>query len=191
MGLSHGDGLSARIRARVDHTLGAPVRTVIGECLRQAGVVSETDLREALAEHGRSGERLGSVLIRMHLASERQIAEVLAHQLGLPFADLSEHPPMADALRRIPKRLALTHTCVAIAVEKNVLTVAMADPLLLALVQDVEFHTGCRVRQVVATREDITEAIRRGLSGRCAGPRSATGCVNQTGTRDVRCRTDR
>ncbi len=162
MGLSHGDGLSARIRAPVDHTLGAPVRRVIGECLRQAGVVSETDLREALAEHGRSGERLGSVLIRMNLASERQIAEVLAHQLGLPFADLSEHPPVADALLRIPKRLALTHTCVAIAVEKNVLTVAMADPLLLELVQDVEFHTGCRVRQAVATREDITEAIRRG-----------------------------
>ena len=162
MGLSHGDGLLGRIRARVDHTLGAPVRTVIGESLRQAGVVSETDLREALAEHGRSGERLGSVLIRMHLASERQIAEVLAHQLGLPFADLTEHPPMADALLRIPKKLALTHTCVAMAVEKNVLTVAMADPLLLSLVQDVEFHTGCRVRQVVATREDITEAIRRG-----------------------------
>ena len=162
MGLSHGDGLSARIRARVDHTLGAPVRTMIGESLRQAGVVSDTDLREALAEHGRSGERLGSVLIRMHLASERQIAEVLAHQLGLPFADLTEHPPMADALLRIPKKLALTHTCVAMAVEKNVLTVAMADPLLLSLVQDLEFHTGCRVRQVVATREDITEAIRRG-----------------------------
>ena len=162
MGLSHGDRLSARIRIRVDHTLGTPVRTVIGECLRQAGVVSETDLREALAEHGRSGERLGSVLIRMNLASERQIAEVLAHQLGLPFADLTEHAPMADALLRIPKRLALTYTCVAIAVEKNVLTVAMADPLLFALVQDLEFHTGCRVRQVVATREDITEAIRRG-----------------------------
>ena len=138
------------------------MRTVIGECLRQAGVVSETDLREALAEHGRSGERLGSVLIRMNLASERQIAEVLAHQLGLPFADLTEHPPKADALLRIPKSLAVTHTCVAIAVEKNVLTVAMADPLVIALVQDVEFHTGCWVRQVVATRKDITEAIRRG-----------------------------
>jgi type IV pilus assembly protein PilB len=162
MGLSHGDRLSARIGARVDHTLGVPVRTVIGESLRQAGIVSETDLREALAEHGRSGERLGSVLIRLHLASERQIAEVLAHQLGLPFADLTEHPPMVDALLRIPKKLALTHTCVALAVEKNVLTVAMADPLLFSLVQDLEFHTGCRVRRVVATREDITEAIRHG-----------------------------
>ena len=138
------------------------MRTVIGESLRLAGVVSETDLREALAEHGRSGERLGSVLIRMNLASERHIAQVLAQQLGLPFADLTEHPPMAEALLRIPKRLALTHTCVAIAFEKNVLTLAMADPLLLTPVQDVEFHTGCRVRQAVATKEDITEAIRRG-----------------------------
>jgi type IV pilus assembly protein PilB len=162
MGLSHGDRLSARIGARIDLKLGAPVRTVIGESLRLAGVVSETDLREALVEQGRSGERLGAVLIRMNLASERQIAQVLADQLGLPFADLTEHPPMAEALLRIPKRLALTHTCVAVALERNVLTVAVADPLLLTPVQDVEFHTGCRVRQAVATKEDITEAIRRG-----------------------------
>jgi type IV pilus assembly protein PilB len=138
------------------------VRTVIGECLRQAGVVTETDLREALAEQRRSGERLGSILVRMNLATERQVAEILAGQLGLPFVDLSEYPPVTEALLRVPKRMALRHTCVPIAIEKNVLTVAMTDPLLLALIQDIEFQSGCRVRQAVATRDDILEAIRRG-----------------------------
>jgi type IV pilus assembly protein PilB len=138
------------------------VRAVIGECLLEQGVLAEADLAEALAEHGRSGERLGSVLVRMNLATERQIAEALARQLGLPFVDLSETPPRADAVPRIPKRVALARNCIATAVEKNVLTVAMSDPLLFALIQDLEFQTGCRVNQVVATREDIAEAIRRG-----------------------------
>ena len=47
------------------------------------------------------------------------------------------------------------------AVEKNTLTVAMSDPLLFTLVQDLEFQTGYRIKQVVATREEIIDAIHR------------------------------
>jgi len=36
-------------------------------------------------------------------------------------------------------------------VQKNALTVAMSDPLLFTLVQDLEFQTGYRIKQVVAT----------------------------------------
>ena len=58
------------------------MRKKIGECLIQAGLISETDLQIALAEHKRTGDRLGAVLVRMNLATEKQIAKALAHQLG-------------------------------------------------------------------------------------------------------------
>ena len=38
----------------------------------------------------------------------------------------------------------------------------MSDPLLFSLVQDLEFQTGYRIKQVVATRGDIIEAIQTG-----------------------------
>jgi type II secretory ATPase GspE/PulE/Tfp pilus assembly ATPase PilB-like protein len=38
----------------------------------------------------------------------------------------------------------------------------MADPLLFSLVQDLEFQTGFRIKQVVATRADILESIGAG-----------------------------
>ena len=41
------------------------------------------------------------------------------------------------------------------------LTVAMSDPLLFTLVQDLEFQTGYRIKKVVATREEIIDAIHR------------------------------
>jgi type IV pilus assembly protein PilB len=59
----------------------------------------------------------------------------------------------------IPKDVALKRTCIAIAVEKNLLTVAMSDPLLFTLVQDLEFQTGYRIKQVVATRGEIVDSI--------------------------------
>ena len=131
----------------------------IGESLRNAGIITGDDLRAALAEHRRSGERLGAALIRLNLATEREVAHALACQLGLPYADLARHVPDPAALALIPKEVALRRNCIAIAVQKNVLTVAMSEPLLFALVQDLEFQTGYHVKQAVATRSEIVEAV--------------------------------
>ena len=62
----------------------------------------------------------------------------------------------------ISKDVALKRVCVAVKLEKNLLTVAMSDPLLFSLVQDLEFQTGYRIKQVVATRTDILESIENG-----------------------------
>jgi len=138
------------------------VRKKIGECLIQAGLITEDDLRTALAEHKRTGERVGVVLVRMNLATEKQIAKALALQLGFPYINLAENPPDPAAVVLIPKDVALKRVCVAVRLEKNLLTVAMSDPLLFSLVQDLEFQTGYRIKQVVSTRGDIVDAIQTG-----------------------------
>jgi type IV pilus assembly protein PilB len=135
------------------------VRKKIGECLIQAGLITEDDLGIALAEHKRTGERVGVVLVRMNLATEKQIAKALALQLGFPYVNLAEDPPEPAAVILIPKDVAIKRVCIAVTLEKNLLTVAMSDPLLFSLVQDLEFQTGYRIKQVVATRVDINDAI--------------------------------
>jgi type IV pilus assembly protein PilB len=137
------------------------LRKKIGECLIQAGLISETDLQIALAEHKRTGDRLGAVLVRMNLATEKQIAKALAHQLGFAYVNLAENPPDATAVVLIPKDVSIKRVCIATALEKNLLTVAMADPLLFSLVQDLEFQTGYRIKQVVATAAEILDSIQK------------------------------
>ncbi len=151
------------------------MRTMIGECLRQAGIVTETDLQSALIEHKRSGERLGSVLIRMGLATEREIAKALADQLGFPYVELAVSPLDPAVVVLIPKEIALGRNCVAVAAERNVLTVAMSDPLMFTLVQDLEFRTGYRIKQVVATRDEIIEAIHLSYPDKALVPINASG----------------
>jgi type IV pilus assembly protein PilB len=138
------------------------MRKKIGECLIQAGLISEDDLQVALAEHKKTGERVGSVLVRLNLATEKQITKALAYQLGFPYVSLGDEPPDAAAIVLISKDVALKRVCVAVKLEKNLLTVAMSDPLLFSLVQDLEFQTGYRIKQVVATRTDILSAIDSG-----------------------------
>jgi len=138
------------------------VRKKIGECLIQAGLITEEDLQIALAEHKRTGERVGAVLVRLNFATEKQITKALAYQLGFPYTSLVDEPPDPAAIILIPKDVALKRVCVPVKLEKNLLTVAMSDPLLFSLVQDLEFQTGYRIKQVVATRTDILEAIETG-----------------------------
>jgi type IV pilus assembly protein PilB len=135
------------------------VRKKIGECLIQAGLITEDDLRTALTEHKRTGERVGVVLVRLNLATDKQIAKALAFQLGFPYINLPDNPPDPNAVVLIPKDVALKRICIAVGLEKNLLTVAMSDPLLFSLVQDLEFQTGYRIKQVVSTRGDINDAI--------------------------------
>ena len=137
------------------------MRKKIGECLIQAGLISDADLENALIEHKRSGERLGVVLVRLNLATEKQISKALAMQLGFPYVSLSENPPDPAAVILVPKEVALKRVCIAV-ILKNLLTVAMSDPLLFSLVQDLEFQTGYRIKQVVSTRGEIMEAIQIG-----------------------------
>ncbi len=138
------------------------MRKKIGECLIQAGLITDDDLQVALAEHQKTGERIGAVLVRLNLATAKQITKALAYQLGFPYISLADEPPDSAAIVLIPKEVALKRACVAVGLEKNVLTVAMSDPLLFSLVQDLEFQTGHRIKQVVATRTDILEAIENG-----------------------------
>src|SRR3989442_5517965 len=112
----------------------------------------------------------------MNLATEKQIAKALASQLGFPYVNLAEDPPDANAVVLIPKEIALKRVCIAVTLEKNLLTVAMSDPLLFSLVQDLEFQTGHRIKQVVATRGDIIDAIQTQY------PDKALARTNQTGS---------
>ena len=157
------------------------MRKKIGECLIQAGLISETDLQIALAEHKRTGDRLGVVLVRMNLATEKQIAKALAHQLGFTYVNLGENTPDAHAVVLIPKDVSIKRVCIAIKLEKNLLTVAMADPLLFSLVQDLEFQTGYRIRQVVATAAEILDAIQKCYPDKALAKAGAAAGLVQSG----------
>jgi len=62
--------------------LAEPGRRRLGSLLMEAGLVSERDLGEALAEQERSGGRLGEVLVGRGLVSAAAIANALAEQHG-------------------------------------------------------------------------------------------------------------
>jgi type IV pilus assembly protein PilB len=135
------------------------VRSRLGEWLRQAGLIEAADLERAIEEHRSTGDRLGAVLSRRRLVTEQQLADALASQLGFIVVDLAVRPVDPAVVSFIPRDLAQRAACIAIAMEGDALIVAMADPLLFSLVQELERRTARRISEVVATESSILAAI--------------------------------
>ncbi|HSL70098.1 MAG TPA: GspE/PulE family protein, partial [Longimicrobiales bacterium] len=137
-------------------TAAAP--RVLGRLLVSSGAISEIQLATALHEQRQTRERLGEILIR-HGADPEQIARALAAQLRLPYAEPPLRPEPA-ALRLVSRTLAERLCAVPLCVEEKSVQVALADPLNLAAIDDLEFQTGRRVATLVATAHSVTAALK-------------------------------
>jgi type IV pilus assembly protein PilB len=151
------------------------VRQKLGDALVMAGSLSEEQLRAALVEHERTRLRLGDVLVRMNLASEQSVSRVLAAQLGFDYVELGEITPDPVAMASVPEAIASAFGCVGVRRSGNTLTVAMSAPFEFSVVTRIEEVSGCHVRQVLASRMDILDAIARAYPVMSAGSESSIG----------------
>lgn len=103
-------------------------RPSFGALLVRAGIASETDLREALAEGSDRGERLGEVVIRRGWASEEQVARLLSEQWQLPFAEADKVAVDAEALQRVSLLTARELRALPIGFDGTAVVLAVADP---------------------------------------------------------------
>jgi type IV pilus assembly protein PilB len=133
---------------------------LLGTLLLESGVLTTEDLGHALDTQKRTGERLGELLARLGLASEEAVAAALALQLGLEYAAPPLVPDSA-AVAMVPSGLALRRRVLPLSLTGRGIRVAMVDPLDLAAVDDLQFHTGRRVTAAVAPACALREAIRR------------------------------
>src|SRR5450756_2087602 len=133
----------------------------LGEILVSEGYVSQEDLGIALTEQSERGQSLGRVLVELGMLSEVQLVSALAAQVGMDFIELSDYPVDRVAVALLPAALCRRHTVLAVGFEDGALRLAMADPGNVVAVDDVRNMTGIQVRPVVATRDDLTQAIDR------------------------------
>jgi general secretion pathway protein E len=91
---------------------------------------------------------------------ERAVMQALAQHVGLPFVDLD---PLKIDAKLAPKLLsrpfARRHGALVIAADEHTVTVAVSDPLDLALVEALQTHVRREPRLVVSTPGDIQRLI--------------------------------
>jgi len=139
-------------------------RKRLGEMLLEAGVIDETQLQSALGHQRKWGGRLGQALIDLKLATEPQVVSALSKKFGyevVSVSDLQPSPALEGALKLVPRELALRQTLLPLAADTSSLSIAMADPSNIAMIDELSFRTGRRVKVALAGDREIAGAIRR------------------------------
>ncbi|MFY3746700.1 hypothetical protein ACOQFB_22550, partial [Anaeromyxobacter sp. Red801] len=134
----------------------------LGELLLEAGVIDATQLQSALGHQRQWGVRLGQALVDLKLAGEADIVEALSRKYGYDVAHLDALEPYAleQALRLVPREFALRNNVFPLGADPGTLAVAMSDPTNLAVVDELRFRTGRKVKVCIGGDREIAAAIR-------------------------------
>lgn len=141
----------------------------LGELLVQEGVLTEAQLHHALAQHGQSGEKLGTDLLDLGFVSEQVLAQALGRQLNVPSVDAGQVARIPTAVVDIlPRNVAQKYRAVPLRIENRVLYVCMDDPTNLGGIDAVRFATNCAVKPLVTPETTLDYALERyyGVAGR-------------------------
>ena len=133
----------------------------LGELLIESGLLTIDKLKDALETQKSTGKRLGEALIDMKIISEEEMAFSLAMQLKIPFIDLIDYSIKNDIMDCIPEEVCQKFICIPLSMKNNILDVAMADPLDLHIMKDLQFITGYNIQPAISTRSQIMDKLQR------------------------------
>jgi type IV pilus assembly protein PilB len=137
------------------------VNKPLGEILVERGVISRAKLEEVLAFQKEKGLLFGEALVQMKLCTEDDVVQALTCQYGFPYLPLANYEIAPEVVATVPFELCKRYSLVPIDKIGRSLTLAMANPLDVQALDEVEKVTSCSVQAFVSTATEINSAINR------------------------------
>lgn len=135
------------------------VRKKLGEMLLEEALVTKDQLDRALAEHKKTGLRLGQYLVRQNLIKDTELTEILSRQLEIDRYRPDRYPVDSALSAVVPLEVARRHRIVPLERKGNLLTVAMVDPLDVTALDTVETMTNMEAIPVVCSEGQLNELV--------------------------------
>jgi general secretion pathway protein E len=155
----------SRHQSKPDQTANGGKRPTkgLGQYLVDAGKLNPANIERAcrLQQEQDQWERIGTILIKLGLVSERDVAESLAHQLELPLADRKEFPDESPLDSEVSAGFMEENRILALKEENGELTVAMADPRDQYLIGALALSTGKTIKVRVGLASEIDLALQQ------------------------------
>jgi type IV pilus assembly protein PilB len=153
--------------------MAAPAATIssrtserLGELLVREGLLTDAQLAKALQEQANTpGQRIGLTVVKLGLVAETEVVRMLARQHRMPAVDLSRFELDTRLLKLIPAELATKHTVLPLKRDGRQLTVAIADPTSIGVVEDLKFITRYDIVPVLAGEYSMRMAIEKHYEG--------------------------
>ncbi|WP_092067615.1 GspE/PulE family protein [Dendrosporobacter quercicolus] len=159
-------------------------RKRLGDLLVEGGLLTAKQLETALAVQRKLNEPLGKVLIKLDYATEQDIVEALAFQLGVSHVRLADLAVCREIAAIIPQALAERYQVIAVGKTGKKLILAMTDPTNFYALDDVRMISGCDIEPVIALEREIVAAVNE-IYGVQEPVEKAAGKINGRGGSDM------
>jgi len=156
------------------------VRARLGDILVSQGVITEDQLKEALAVQRTRNRRLGPVLVDLGFATPTQVAQAAARQLGMPLLRLRDLVPDDAALSRLPPRYCQANGILPVRDDSGRLLLAMVNPFDLSVLDFARGRLGQIIEPAVANELDVINVLAHRFGARDL----IDNLVDQLGTRE-------
>src|SRR5262245_44260445 len=131
----------------------------IGDLLVKEGLITREQLAKAISEQKQTGFRLGYCLVKLALVPEVELTKVLAKQHKMPAVDLSRFEVDPKIAKTVPADIARKHCLIPVKPDGRTLTIAMADPMQLGVLEDRKFITRYDIFPVLAGEFTVRSLI--------------------------------
>lgn len=137
----------------------------LGDILVEVGVITPLELDEGMQRQRLRGDFLGRILVKMERCAEQDILEALGVQQGMERVDVGSLKINDEVLRKLPADVAKFYNVVPIREkEDGTIVVALADPLNLSVIDDLQQIMGCPVEGAVSSLEEVQQSIKSNYS---------------------------
>ena len=136
-------------------------RLRLGDVLVEQGVITQEQLADALGAQRQSDNKrlLGETLVHLGCCTEDDIVSALAENYGVPYAKITPKIVDASVIDSLPKEFLDRHKVLPLFKVRDVLTVAMAEPSNMFLVDEMSQISGCEIQVVAASAQDIAHTL--------------------------------
>jgi type IV pilus assembly protein PilB len=139
----------------------AKARGDFTDILVRRQLLSPDQLEEAKGLVQATGVKMQDALIKLEYATLEQIMTAIAEFHGLQFIDLTEVTIPAAVVELVPESVARENFVLPFAQDNGALKIIMSDPSDFDTVQKLQFILNKDIQPVLASREQIVEAINR------------------------------
>ena len=133
----------------------------LGELLVSKGWIAAWQLEAALTQQRSTKEFLGKIFVQKGWLTEDRLLEALAEQFDVVRVALASEPVDWSLASAFPGALLRGHHCLPIQKDEHALVVAVANPLDVWMVSELQRLAGREVRLVLASEREIEAAIHR------------------------------
>jgi type IV pilus assembly protein PilB len=137
----------------------------LGELLIKRNFITPEQLKKAQDEQKLKGGRLESNLIKLGYIKEDELLSFLSAQYRVPSVKISKIEINPNIVKLIPPSTSKKYFIIPINRVGPKLTLAMADPSNIVVIDEIKFMTGFNVEPVVASETEIVDAIKKYYGG--------------------------